>query len=367
MNYQIIYRGLFHDSQGYAQACRNYALALANLGVDIVFQPIKGYTKPIKLERNIYLKIRELSNKKINNNKKKVLIHHLQPNMPIHQEKDKYDKIIVNTVYEPDRVPSNWVNIINKIDQLWIPSTHCYNIFKNSGVKVPINIFHHGVSDIYKPSNETINFYDFNDCFKFLSIGTWSYRKAPEKLLEAYWKEFSINDNVVLIFKTKPASNIMELKKQIIGNKETAKIIFIPEQMEEKDIVNLYNTSDCFVLPTRGEGVGLPFMEAMSCEKPCIATNWSGHLDFINNKNGYLIDYELQEVDLNNLDAGYSFEKNMKFAEPDVNSLREKMRYAYENQVETKEKGIISRQDIKKFNWEQTAKYMKKELDRLVR
>jgi glycosyltransferase involved in cell wall biosynthesis len=38
----------------------------------------------------------------------------------------------------------------------------------------------------------------------------------------------------------------------------------------------LYGGADAFVLPTRGEGWGLPILEAMAAGVPAIATNWSG-------------------------------------------------------------------------------------------
>ena len=43
----------------------------------------------------------------------------------------------------------------------------------------------------------------------------------------------------------------------------------------------LYRSSDCFVLPTRGEGWGLPIIEAMACGVPVIATSWSAQCDFM--------------------------------------------------------------------------------------
>jgi glycosyltransferase involved in cell wall biosynthesis len=46
--------------------------------------------------------------------------------------------------------------------------------------------------------------------------------------------------------------------------------------------VSLYRSVDAFVLPSRGEGWGRPYMEAMSMGLPVIATNWSGPTEFVN-------------------------------------------------------------------------------------
>ena len=48
------------------------------------------------------------------------------------------------------------------------------------------------------------------------------------------------------------------------------------EDMPRAALRNLYAAADAFVLPTRGEGWGLPIAEAMAMALPVIATNWSG-------------------------------------------------------------------------------------------
>src|SRR5690606_22597079 len=116
----------------------------------------------------------------------------------------------------------------------------------------------------------------------------------------------------------------------------------------------IYTASDVFVLPSRGEGVGLPYIEAMSSGLPCIATGWGGQTDFITPDNGYLINYKLKSTMFNKDDSlaphFYSlFSEDMEWADADVNHLRKIMRYAYENQDETKQKGKQAREDMEKM------------------
>lgn len=56
------------------------------------------------------------------------------------------------------------------------------------------------------------------------------------------------------------------------------------------DMATLYRSADCFVISTRGEGWGMPILEAMACGLPAIATNWSSQVDFFNETNGYPVD-----------------------------------------------------------------------------
>jgi glycosyltransferase involved in cell wall biosynthesis len=47
------------------------------------------------------------------------------------------------------------------------------------------------------------------------------------------------------------------------------------EALEEEGMVDLYNCMDVFVLPTAGEGFGIPTIEAMACGVPVAVTNYT--------------------------------------------------------------------------------------------
>ena len=47
---------------------------------------------------------------------------------------------------------------------------------------------------------------------------------------------------------------------------------------------------------THGEGFGRPLLEASLSEKPMIASNWSGHIDFLNRKQSILLPGTLTKV-----------------------------------------------------------------------
>ena len=46
-------------------------------------------------------------------------------------------------------------------------------------------------------------------------------------------------------------------------------------------MANLYNCMDVFVLPTAGEGFGIPTVEAMACGVPICVTNYTTGYELI--------------------------------------------------------------------------------------
>ena len=50
----------------------------------------------------------------------------------------------------------------------------------------------------------------------------------------------------------------------------------IEDHVPADDMPAMYANADAFVLPTYGEGWGLPTMEAMSMALPVISTDWGG-------------------------------------------------------------------------------------------
>jgi glycosyltransferase involved in cell wall biosynthesis len=71
--------------------------------------------------------------------------------------------------------------------------------------------------------------------------------------------------------------------------------------MTEAGMAEIYNDPRVIaaISLTHGEGFGLPFIEAAACGLPVMATNWSGHIDFLNKDGKALfvpIEYELQQI-----------------------------------------------------------------------
>lgn len=384
--YQVVWRGICHDSQGYSRASREYLLALDRAGVDVKVEPLNFGTPSIELEPEQAKRIRELIQKPINPNKKKILIYHAQPYgvNPTAERAKGYDKVIINTVWETTIVPENWFPSVNDADAVIVPSTQNVQALRDSGVTVPIFMLPHGAdTQAFNPDNKPFPLVDTEGTFTFLSVFQWQHRKAPEVLLKAYFEEFRSTDNVSLVIKSywgnsglkQDQRNVMNTitgYKKYLGLTDTAPIYYSGSIFNDNEIKGLYTLANAYVLPSRGEGVGLPYLEAMSSGIPAIATGWGGQTDFINNTNGYLIGYELLPTQ-SKVEDGIAqnffhlFNNEMKWAEPKVESLRKIMRHCYENQDEVRAKGLKAREDMERLSWDSVGIAMKESLEGLIK
>ncbi len=72
----------------------------------------------------------------------------------------------------------------------------------------------------------------------------------------------------------------LEAKVQAMGLCDYVRFTgFVSEEVK----VDLYRAADVFVMPSRGEGFGFVFLEAMACGTPCIASSVDGSRDAVRN------------------------------------------------------------------------------------
>jgi tetratricopeptide (TPR) repeat protein len=124
-------------------------------------------------------------------------------------------------------------------------------------------------------------------------------------------------------------------------------VIVLDEALAEDDMPRLYRTADAFVLPTRGEGWGLPIMEAMASALPVLVTNWGAHLDFANDDNAYLIRSDgTVPVDEEQRRQSPFYGPDHRWANPSVEHLASVMRHVFEHRAEARDRGLRARDSI---------------------
>lgn len=265
------------------------------------------------------------------------------------------------TMLEVDGVPDEWVRLCNEMDEVWVPSTFNAETFHACGVTVPVHVMPLGVDpDLFNPR---IRGFRATSRYTFLSIFEWGERKAPEVLLRAYFRAFAPEDDVLLLLKVTNHDPGVDIETQLaaldLPQRGPPVALLHNRVLPLHQMGSLYRSADCFVLPTRGEGWGLPIIEAMACGLPVIATGWSAHMDFMDAENAYPVDYRLVPAE-----AKCPYYAGFRWAEPELAHLTARMRYVYEHREEAQAMGArASRQVLKRWTWQDAAMRIK---DRLV-
>lgn len=125
--------------------------------------------------------------------------------------------------------------------------------------------------------------YPFVSCY----VCRWEWRKGWDLLLKAYWAEFSSTGGsgswpVLLRLKTylpswEPGPRDLRdwverhASEYLAGeHAELPPVELVTDDLSRESLRTMYAAADAFVLPTRGEGWGLPIAEAMSMGLPVI-------------------------------------------------------------------------------------------------
>jgi glycosyltransferase involved in cell wall biosynthesis len=256
--------------------------------------------------------------------------------------------------FELDTFSKKEVHHMNTCDYMFTTCDWAKRILRNNDVDIPITIAPLGVdTNIFRiPNKIRLD----NGKYVFAHIGKWEARKAQDFLLKAFETAFDINDNVELwLLPHNPFLKEEELQvwiNLVANNKLKDKIKIynrLPTQYHLADFI--YHT-DCGIFLSRAEGWNNEILEFMAMNKPIIATNYSAHTEYCNDKNSFLVDIDDIEV----ANDGKWFNGTGKWAKLADNELDQTvnfMRHVYSNSIMTNPDGVNS---ANKYSWTNTTK-----------
>lgn len=271
-------------------------------------------------------------------------IYHEQPK---HEWFDSvfYKKIAI-VPFETTQIPKSWVSRINYMDSLFTLSDQNIQMMKDSGVRVPIEKIIWGVESEKFPVVERNN-----EFFTFGQAGFLTMRKGTDILIQAFKLAFPKKKDVRLIIKT--SNSIFPFNTKEDPDFHNGRIELIMETNNDQGEMarDVYNRIDCGVFPWLGEGFSLVPFEFMSTGIPVIVTDWGGISEYITDDLGWKIEHTM--ISAENFSKLVYKEPCGDWANPNLDDLVDKMRYAYLHQDEVRKKGRKSAQFIRdNFTWE---------------
>jgi hypothetical protein len=217
-----------------------------------------------------------------------------------------------------------WIEGCNRMDLVLVSSEHAKTVFEqsvwqrvNEQTKQPegelkltanIDVLFEGVDlDTYYQTNEldkTVvdSLKDVKEDFAYLFVGHWMNgemgedRKNVSGLIRVFFEAFknkAAHNQPALILKSSSAdfstidrNNILariEAIRKMMKAKTLPNVYLLHGDLTDSEMNSLYNHPKvkAHVTFTKGEGYGRPLAEASLSQKPIIASNWSGHVDFL--------------------------------------------------------------------------------------
>jgi glycosyltransferase involved in cell wall biosynthesis len=369
----VVWHAPVRDPSGYADEARQFIFALDSRGVPLAARELRWNDRiaRLSLDRERTLARLLIAPESPNS----VHVWHI---LASHFQMEPSARAnIGRTMFETDRLPEGWVQACNQMDAVWVPSEFNRATFAQSGVDpIKLRVVPGGIEMApYDPSVQPM-YIQGSRGYNFLSVFDWTLRKGWDVLIRAYIEEFRADEDVALIFKVH--SSLGYSLSEIVGAVESfisqslgrdvnriPDIVFQDSVVSDIDMPSLYRAGDCYVMPTRGEGWGRPFMEAMAMGLPTIATNWSGQTEFMTRNNSLLLDYNIVDVPEPAYTETPTY-RGHRWAEPDCRHLRQLMRLAFEDRSGCRDLGQRSRADLEdKFNYRRIAEIIANEVERL--
>jgi glycosyltransferase involved in cell wall biosynthesis len=219
---------------------------------------------------------------------------------------------------ETDVCAPQWIEGMNRMNINFVSSNHSKTVFetskfeatqKQTGQKVviqlnkPVEVLFEGadLKTYFEDNSPCLIDFNIKESFAYLFVGHWlpgalgEDRKNVGLLVKAFFETFKNKKNApALILKTSiQGPSYMdrdEILKRIseirntVNSKNLPNIYLLHGNFSDKEMNSLYNHSKikAMVSLTKGEGFGRPLLEFSLTKKPIIATNWSGHIDFLN-------------------------------------------------------------------------------------
>ena len=260
------------------------------------------------------------------------------------------DRRIVGVWYwEAQNLPESHRHGFDWVDEVWVTSRFiAENLSRYSPVPVrhfpPLMKLAEPPARLDLPPELANDRFVFLFCFDYRSQPA---RKNPEGVCEAFVRAFPqpLPDGPLCVIKSFGGrkSYTLDHLELRLRYRRRPDILFLDEWFTESQRDSLMSRADCYVSLHRAEGLGLTLLESMALGKPCIATAYSGNVDFMSPENSWLIPAKLQPVG-----PGIApFLPNDLWADPDLNCAARAMNEVFENRDEAVRRGNLGRETVR--------------------
>jgi len=195
--------------------------------------------------------------------------------------------------WETSKAPDSWLAYDPHMTQIWVPSNFVKKTLTKQGFKAPIFVIPHAVTvpsslPLKGTHQGPVNFLVTFDGKSRIE------RKRPDLACAAiYLAAQAEKQKCNIIIKCHDADNevkplLIKADKLALGKgKAWVTHTIMDGWMDERAFESVWSMADVLVSLNRGEGFGLPIVEALARGVAVVATNWGASLDHLTEHNSF--------------------------------------------------------------------------------
>lgn len=265
------------------------------------------------------------------------------------------------TMTEGTQLPPGWGEAINlRANRVIVPCDHNAAAFESSGVKVPVSVIHGGTDTAEFPMVHRE--YDGEEPYTFLALADRGARKGWVEVWSAFYRAFGTpadTPDARLLIKTRnDPNNPNDLIERIQDGCIDPRVSFWREDVST--MADVFSLVDCFAIPSRSEGWGMPQREAAMMGLPVIVTKNSGIDDGHTSEWAIVVREQRRErIPATFPHCGGYWHK------ADVDALADSLRWCYENRNDAARRGRHAARWLRENQtWEHSATQLKELIER---
>lgn len=195
---------------------------------------------------------------------------------------------------------------------------------------------------------------------EILFVGTPAKRKGFDLLLTAFPRAFEPKGAPRLVLKTEDwpdrVDGYVRWRADVSALAAAGyDVHVITASLSDPQMASLYSHADLLVLPHRGEGFGLPLIEAMACGTPVLSTAWSGPLDFVDESVGFQLTEFEERAARDLFPVRFEAPSDAVMVEPDLDALITTLRRVMATPEALAAKGRAAAQRAALLTWHHSA------------
>ncbi len=334
---------------GYGNSAQGYLTVLEQLDVAVAWEPVgAGHEGRPRVSRD-ESRFTDRVDRRVRHDT--VIVHLPADRIPPQLTKAGRRLKVALTTAEADAIPSRWVDDLDSVDRVIVPSTFNRDVFAACGVRRPMWVVPHvstlptGAAPFDHPA--------LGSRFVFYAMGPWTTRKGLAETVVAFADAFAGNDEVALVIKTGLIDHQAEFEAQRSAGSQAAgpdrletwwslaqllatrpsapPVLLITDRWTDSQVAALHARGDCLISLYRGEGFGIPVLDAGRYANPVVITGWSAPVEIVDPSYPLLVDHRLISTTADRIDTWMRPDPTQHWAEVDHDDAVDKLRWVFDH------------------------------------